>query len=398
LNQIVIRKPSLHRFRSIRRLNDGNPWLLWAICVVVLVILIAAGLWPFNFRAGNKVAWLTSQNGVHFFGQGIIVGADIRNRGQKPPFSEKSITLELWLRPLQETTNLPQILTLYDGRSPEPLFVGQWKSHLVIRSRREEQVARVKEKSYREIGLQNGLIKNRDTFITITSGTGGTSVYVNGKSAQSYSNYNMLADVTERPLRFILGNSPTGESFWIGNLLGFAVYNRVLNATEVSKSHQAWTGEVPAVVSADAGCVGMYLFDERQGSTIHNKADSGGELVIPEVFEPVQRKYLASFQQSFRWSFSYLQDITINVIGFIPFGFFFCALLLKLTCMGRLSTSAVVFILGVVLSVAIEVSQAYLPTRDSSSTDVAMNSLGTILGIVMYQIHKKSDTRMKTGF
>ena len=86
------------------------------------------------------------------------------------------------------------------------------------------------------------------------------------------------------------------------------------------------------------------------------------------------------------------------MIGFIPFGFFFCALLLKLTCMGRLSTSAVVFILGVVLSVAIEVSQAYLPTRDSSSTDVAMNSLGTILGIVMYQIHKKSDTRMKTGF
>ncbi|OHE21917.1 MAG: hypothetical protein A2X92_00775 [Syntrophus sp. GWC2_56_31] len=375
-------------FGYINQLSDRNPRLLWLICLILLVILLVAGLWPFNFNARNKVTWLKSQNGVHFYGQGIIVGPDIRNQGQTSPFSEKSITLEIWLRPLLETTNLPNILTLFDGKSPELFLVGQWKSHLVIRSRWEDPVARIRDKPYREIGFQNGLLKNQDTFITITSGTGGTAVYVNGKRIRTYANYNMLADVSEKPLRFILGNSATGESFWIGNLMGFAVYNRVLSATQIFKSHQAWTGEAPPFVPADDRCLGMYRFDERKGATIHNMAASNDTLFIPEVFEPVQRRFLASLRQGFRWNYSYVQDVIINVIGFIPFGFSLSALLLKTIRPRRLSTCFAVVVLGVGLSLAIEVSQAYLPSRDSSMTDVVMNAIGTILGVAIYQINK----------
>lgn len=373
-------------FRYIGQLNNKNPRLLWVICLIILLILLVAGLWPFTFHARNKVSWLTYQNGVHFYGQGIIVSSDIRNKGQKSPFPDKSITLEIWLRPLLETSNLPHILTLYDGKSPELFLVGQWKSHLVIRSRIEDPVARTRDKPYREIGLQNGLLKNQDTFITITSGTGGTAVYVNGKGIRSYSNYNMLAGVTERPLRFILGNSPTGESFWSGNIMGFAVYNRVLTTAQVLKSHQTWTGKTPPLVSADGGCLGMYPFNERKGATIHNETDVNDALVIPEIFKPIQRKILSPLWQGLRWNFSYVQDIIINVLGFIPFGFFFSALLLKTTRQRRLLTCVAIIILGIGLSLAIELSQAYLPTRDSSLTDVVMNSIGTILGVVIYRI------------
>jgi hypothetical protein len=336
------------------------------------------------------VTWLKSQNGVHFYGQGIIVGSHIRNQGQKPPFPERSITLEIWLRPLQETTSLPHILTLHDGKSPELFILGQWRSHLVIRSRREDQVARVQESTYREIGLQNGLMKDQDTFITITSGTGGTAVYLSGKQIRSYANYNMLADVTERPIRFILGNSPTGESFWVGHLMGFAFYDRVLTAAQVLKSHQRWTGTTLPSGAPDDGCLGMYLFNERKGATIHNEIAPHDALLIPEIFEPVQRRILASFRQGFRWTFSYLQDNLINVIGFIPFGFFFSVLLQKSTRPMEWLTSVIVFILGAGFSVAIEISQAYLPTRDSSLTDVAMNAVGTILGVVIYRLHEKT--------
>ncbi len=397
--------------RTIGQQIDENPRFLWAICLAILFILLVAGLWPFNFHAVNKVTWLKSQNGVHFYGQGIIVGSDIRNQGQTSPFPEKSITLEIWLRPLLETTNLPHILTLHDGKSPELFVVGQWKSHLVIRSRREDQVARTGDKAYREIGLQNGLLKNQDTFITITSGAGGTAVYVNGKRIQSYSNYNMLADVSEKPLRFILGNSSTGESFWVGHLMGLACYNRVLSPAQVLTSHRIWTGKTP--VSPDEGCLGMYLFAERKGGTIRNEVASNDPLDIPEVFKPVQRRVLASLREGFRWNVSYLQDIAVNVIGFIPFGFFLSAWLPKNTLRRRLFIISAtgksdhrnqvhsfpespapwersfnfvaVVILGVGLSLAIEVSQAYLPTRDSSLTDVAMNAIGTILGAAIYQ-------------
>jgi VanZ family protein len=44
----------------------------------------------------------------------------------------------------------------------------------------------------------------------------------------------------------------------------------------------------------------------------------------------------------------------------------------------------IVALLGMGMSLSIELTQAYLPTRDSSLIDVLMNSLGTILGIALF--------------
>ena len=227
--------------RTISDLSDQSPRLLGALCLAILLIILVAGLWPFNFLASNQVAWLPDQNGVHFYGQGIIVSSEVLNKERKPLFPDKSITLEIRLRPLLVTGNLPHILTLYDGKAPDLFFVGQWRSHLIIRSRTDNPAMRKKGKDYGEIGLNNALLKDQDCFLTITSGNGGTAIYINGKLMRSYANHRMLAGVTEEPLRLILGNSSTGESYWNGNLMGFAIYNRALPADQVFKSYEAWT-------------------------------------------------------------------------------------------------------------------------------------------------------------
>ncbi|MDP1990629.1 MAG: LamG-like jellyroll fold domain-containing protein [Syntrophales bacterium] len=224
-------------------MNDMKPRLLGTICLAILLIILVAGLWPFNFLSGNKVAWLPDQDGVHFYGQGIIASPEVLNKEQKLLFPDKSITLEMRLRPLLVTGNLPHILTLYDGRTPDIFFVGQWKSHLIIRSRTDNPAMRKKGKTYGEIGLNNALLKDQDCFLTITSGIGGTAVYINGKLMRSYANYNMLTGITERPVSLVLGNSPTGESYWNGNLTGLAIYNRVLPTDQVLKSYGTWTGK-----------------------------------------------------------------------------------------------------------------------------------------------------------
>ena len=164
-------------FRYISRLSDQSPRLLGALCLAILLIILVAGLWPFNFLARNKVAWLPDQDGVHFYGQGIIASTEPLNNTQKPLFPDKSITLEILLRPLLVTGNLPHILTLYDGHTPDIFFVGQWKSHLIIRSRADNPTMRKKGKTYGEIGLKNTLQKDQDCFLTITSGAGGTAIY-----------------------------------------------------------------------------------------------------------------------------------------------------------------------------------------------------------------------------
>ena len=171
--------------RTISHLNDQSPRLLGALCLAILLIILVAGLWPFNFLARNQVAWLPDQNGVHFYGQGIIVSSEVLNKERKPLFPDKSITLEIRLRPLLVTGNLPHILTLYDGKAPDLFFIGQWRSHLIIRSRTDNPAMRKKGKDYGEIGLNNALLKDQDCFLTITSGNGGTAIYINGKLMRS---------------------------------------------------------------------------------------------------------------------------------------------------------------------------------------------------------------------
>jgi VanZ family protein len=72
-------------------------------------------------------------------------------------------------------------------------------------------------------------------------------------------------------------------------------------------------------------------------------------------------------------------------------------LFLKTARQRRLSSYMIPAILGMGISLAIELSQAYLPTRDSSLTDVVLNSAGTILGVVIFQIFTQNPKSHRIG-
>jgi glycopeptide antibiotics resistance protein len=119
---------------------------------------------------------------------------------------------------------------------------------------------------------------------------------------------------------------------------------------------------------------------------IHNVVNPDETLTIPETFKPVRRKLLVPPWPDFQWNWSFVQDMTVNLLGFIPAGFFFAALLLRATRQKRLTVYVITAILGAGLSLFIELTQAWLPTRDSSLTDMVCNAAGTILGIAIYHV------------
>ena len=360
--------------------------LIFAICLITLI----AGLWPFEFHPVNKVSWLGDRNGVNFYGQSAIVSPILWDDPQKSPFQNKSITIELRVHPPAKLSDvgIGRILSLYDGQEPDLLFLGQWKSHLVIWSRIQILQSKfhkpVKRRDYGEIGLRDALSKDNDQFLTITSGPGGTSIYLNGKLARANPGYNVLSGFAGIPFRLILGNSPTGEGYWTGSLSGLAMYNQTLTPPQVLKSYREWMDQGYPSTPGENGCTALYLFNERKGKIVNNHLDSGNQLLIPEVFTPLQRIVLSPPWNDFRWDRSSLQDITINIVGFIPFGFFFAAFLGKMKQLRKSTLYLTTALIGFAFSLGIELLQVYIPTRYSQLTDVICNVIGTIVGMVLF--------------
>ena len=75
-------------------------------------------------------------------------------------------------------------------------------------------------------------------------------------------------------------------------------------------------------------------------------------------------------------------DVVANLLGYLPLGFLLVVALLR---SGRRSGAAAVLacVGGTLLSLAMEVLQNYLPQRVSSNVDLALNALGTAIGVAI---------------
>jgi hypothetical protein len=124
--------------------------------------------------------------------------------------------------------------------------------------------------------------------------------------------------------QLVVGNHPLADDGWQGQLRGLAIYNRELTAAEVLQDYEAWTTNQKAEIKNE-GPVALYLFNERMGNVVHNQMNSGTDLDIPEHYLVLQAPFLESPWDEFNPSWSYCNNVLINIGGFVPLGFFFCA-------------------------------------------------------------------------
>jgi hypothetical protein len=181
--------------------------------------------------------------------------------------------------------------------------------------------------------------------------------------------------------QLVVGNAPYTSHSWPGQMKGLAVYDRELAAGEVSQHFADWTTSKQAHQAAIEGLVASYLFDEGKGSVVHNRVDPATNLLIPERFFVLRQQFLERPWDEFRSDWNYWKDVGINVGGFIPFGFFFGAYFSAIRKVKRATWLTIT--MGFSVSLTIEVLQAFLPTRDSGTTDLITNTFGTALGAVL---------------
>jgi glycopeptide antibiotics resistance protein len=90
----------------------------------------------------------------------------------------------------------------------------------------------------------------------------------------------------------------------------------------------------------------------------------------------------------------------INIGGFVPLGFFFCAYFSLAWRRERPVLATIVF--GAIVSLAIAVLDSFLPTRDSIVTDIITNTLETAIAAALYDREQDavslSDDRLMIDF
>jgi len=180
--------------------------------------------------------------------------------------------------------------------------------------------------------------------------------------------------------QLVLGGSSGQTDAWSGEIFGAAIYQRGLSPTQAFENFAAWTRNGRPDITPEAA---LYLFDERAGSVVRNKVGLRPDLTIPTNYQVLGKIVLEPLWTEFRTSWNYWGAAIKNVLGFIPYGFCFYAYLAGRPTCKRVTLTVV---LGTAASLTIEVLQAFLPTRESGTTDLVTNTLGTFMGTLVYRL------------
>jgi VanZ family protein len=340
------------------------------VCLLLLCVILALGLWPFH-RPKNEVAWLGDDNGLHFGGYGTIWSSGTFQMAGSQ--DEASCSLEIWLQP-GLTSDSNTFLAFSTPENPLQFSLHQYLSNLILErdNRGDRHRAGV-------IGIEGIFNQTKSVFITITSGTHETAIYVDGALARAFPGFRLGKDFTGQ---LVIGTSPVATDGWPGQLRGLAVYHQELTAEQVLKHYETWTTQGVPEVLGNESIAALYLLNERAGSVVNNAVHPGINLYIPKRFSLLHQVFLKPFWREYEPGWGYWIDILLNVVAFIPLGFFFCSYWSSVRPIIRPALAATV--LGLAVSLTIEILQAYLPTRSSGTTDLFTNSLGTFLGVKLY--------------
>jgi VanZ like family/Concanavalin A-like lectin/glucanases superfamily len=345
-----------------------SPRFFGSASLLLVIGMLAACWWPFR-APKNSVSWVSGRHAVDFGHYGVLLGShSLTAPGDR---DAAHCSIELWLRP-DPIRDMGVILGVYSAERPRQFSIEQWHTGLALRSATASAPIRTgSAPSYADEAFAG----DNSVFVTITSDERGTEVYVDG----SLRRVTPAFRITNKMLtgNLIAGSGATNDDGWPGQLRGLAIYARVLSAEEVQRHFALWTGTGGPSSGELENPLALYLFAEGKGDRVRDEAAGGVDLLMPEHYVVPAKRTLAPVSLDNR------EDIIANIIGFLPLGFTLCGYLVSSRQM-RMAVVVTTIICGV-FSLLIESVQTFLPTRDSSMTDVITNVIGGWIGALMYR-------------
>ena len=299
-------------FQRIRRMSWElvSSRLLGLVCACMVAGLLAAGLWPFH-APKNQVTWIPGGNGVHLGHHATLLSS---TKFQAPP-GRKNVpcSVEVWFKP--DFADSGTLFTFYTPGRQRQFWLHQSSSFLALRIDPHDGLYGT---ASTRLYIDNVFHPGKPRFVTIVSDAGETSVYVDGALVRKTSDFLLSAEDLVGEL--IVGNSFGRDHSWSGELLGLALYRQSLTPAQEGEHFATWSTRGVPEISESEHPIALYLFDEHAGTVARNQVASGPDLYIPDRFTVVDQAFLQPFWSEIYPTWSGLEDVLVNIGGFIPFG------------------------------------------------------------------------------
>jgi VanZ family protein len=358
--------------------------------------VFAACLWPYNFVETNRISLLPGGKGMRFEAPAV---PDKSNPGgilftpgglicrMNPGCEQGAVSIAIRLKAATETSGcIKRIFDLRGADGSEAFYLGQWKSSLIVRSFASRPPG---GKPYEEIGAAGALTAGKESLVAVSSNNEGTAIYLDGRLAKQFPGVRLLrAGETPAGYRLHLGNSPDISCPWAGEIYELAIYGRVLVPGGAIENGGI---EVFCNDSAAEKALACYRFEGIDAERIVDLSGNRNDLIAARrlYFEkPVLHlTHLSEFNN---------RDFWLNVVGFIPMGFIYFFRQFKFCKKSFWPSAAQGVLIGSVLSLAVELAQAWLPTRDSSMADLIANAAGALTGAAGGLLWVRCRRRLRT--
>ena len=97
----------------------------------------------------------------------------------------------------------------------------------------------------------------------------------------------------------------------------------------------------------------------------------------------LKRRILVPPWINFSFNGGLISDVLVNFLGFIPFGFILFATLLRSSAAIEKKAFLITVAVCFLLSLSLEITQAWIPSRSSSMLDLVLNTLGGVAGTIL---------------
>lgn len=340
-----------------------NQIIIFYLLFILVSTYCYLGFRPFQFSTQNQYEILNFPGGIRFNGNGIAYSEkEILSQSQN---SDGSISVLLHSRCLPNS-QIAQILSL-KNKTNGKIIIGQWQEDLLI-LKHNNILSKAK------CVIKGAFLSGKPILLTITSNSHSSKVYINSNLVRSW----------ETPLwtkgkygRLVLGNSSTGKAAWQGEIFHIAFFSYELNKSEVN-TYWSNLSNAKALVSTPADKIdALYFFTKKEEQIFRDMTFQNSNLLVPSIYYNPERQVIKPIWEDFSIRKSYLLDVVINLIGFIPFGILLGILLKGKSTKNQLTT---IIIVSLSMSLVIEFGQIFLPSRESQMMDLVTNTLGSVGG------------------